>query len=170
MPRSPSEGAATRGPGDLDVTPESPLRDRRARVSTDRRTENLGPPNGIERRRYERRSHDRRSSPTRDRRSRNRRSSIGRRGTNPQARPAPRPRRELAEPLPGRSTTAKVLRAVVLTAIAIGCLLAATLSNSDKAGASAQAVPAALVQTASTSSPTIPSAPPAGGDEAAPLA
>ena len=148
MPRSPAEGAATRGPDVLDRAAHQPSpRDRRVRSGVDRRNHNVGPPNGIERRAYERRSHDRRSHQRTDRRTADRRTTKGRRGEGSAARstglrPSPRPLpRKYTMPVAERSSTARILRAVIITLVALACLFAATLTRVPDAGAAATAAP-----------------------------
>jgi hypothetical protein len=153
VPRSPSEGAATRGPADLEIEAVAPPRDRRLRTGVDRRTKDLGPPGGIERRRYERRSHDRRSHPRSERRSRERRSTVGRRGGSTATSPR-HPRvasRQYGPPTAARARTPKLLRALLITLVAVACLLAATLT--EKSGAAARHELTGAASSSKTTSP-----------------
>lgn len=142
MPRSPNEGAQTRQASEIEIPGRTPppTQDRRVRSGVDRRVRDVGPPDGIERRRAPRRAADRRAhghidrrSPARpDRRKQPRRSSVGRRGQVgglPQRVP-----RAADGPLPPRrnsprvlTTTDRVLRGMLIVIVAVACLLAATL-------------------------------------------
>ncbi len=62
------------------------------------------------------------------------------------------PRVQLTPVVPNRSRTAKLLRAIVITLVALACLLAATLTSVPDAGAaalSAHATTDAITQLAS---------------------
>lgn len=112
------------------------------RSGTDRRNADHGPPEGVpDRRRYERRSHDRRSHARVDRRSRDRRESTGRRGSASGPRHLTRavqPRVHASPVVAKRSRTAKFIRALIITIVALACLLAATLTEVPDAGAASQ--------------------------------
>jgi hypothetical protein len=108
------------------------------RSGVDRRQANHGPPEGVpERRHNDRRSHDRRSHQRTDRRSRERRLSTGRRGSASGPRHltrAAQPRTYVAPAAPKRSRTGKLIRGLVITLVALACLLAATLTESPNSG------------------------------------
>ncbi|MDO9353138.1 MAG: hypothetical protein Q7T55_05555 [Solirubrobacteraceae bacterium] len=114
------------------------------RSGVDRRLANHGPPEGVpERRQNDRRSHDRRSHQRVDRRSRDRRLSTGRRGSASGPRHltrAAQPRAHVAPVVAKRSRTAKLFRGLVITLVALACLLAATLTESPGSNGSASSL------------------------------
>lgn len=145
MPRSPAEGAATRSVADLEVGLRRATRDRRVRSGQDRRQRDIGPPNGIERRSFDRRSHDRRVPGGQDRRrgerrgTENRRAAADHRVALARRKQAARVASRSYDPQTFQSTrTPRLLRVVVITIVAVACLLAATLTERANAAAPAK--------------------------------
>lgn len=112
------------------------------RSGQDRRQRDLGPPNGIERRQFDRRSHDRRSPIRNDRRRGERRGTENRRAAADHR--VALARRKQAARIASRSydvetfqttRTPRLLRVVVITIVAVACLLAATLTERADAAA-----------------------------------
>ncbi len=142
LPRSPSDGAHTRSAARIDFSAHVPGRRTGPRSGRDRRVRDVGPPNGIERRSRERRISDRRRGAERRRTTRRQDGTLGgaladRRGgtlirpTHSRSRYA-----RLLQYGPvhtRRARTPRILRALLITAVAIGCLLAATLEDSKAA-------------------------------------
>lgn len=161
LPRSPAEGAATRSVADLEVGLRRATRDRRVRSGQDRRQRDLGPPNGIERRQFDRRSHDRRVPGRHDRRRGERRGTENRRAAADHR--VALARRKQAARLASRSydpqtfgttRTPRLLRVIVITIVAVACLLAATLTERADAAAAA-AVPGVVKASAGKVSATL---------------
>src|SRR4051794_6832461 len=130
MPRSPTEGAATRSQSALTVSSDRALaaRKRPIRSGRDRRVYNAGPPNGIERRHHERRQHDRRQRGMNDRRTSSRLPHEERRDVLVSMYGLRRDhalRRQHAKA--NRKTSTKFLRALLITLVGLACLFAATL-------------------------------------------
>lgn len=156
MPRSPAEGAATRSVADLEVGLRRATRDRRVRSGVDRRRRDLGPPDGVERRHFDRRSHDRRAPGRGDRRRGDRRGTQNRRAAADHR--VAQARRMQAARIASRSyevapthagQTPRLLRVAIITILAVGCLLAATLTERADAAAAA-AVPGSVKASAGT--------------------
>lgn len=117
------------------------------RSGRDRRQRDIGPPNGVERRKFDRRSHDRRSPVGQDRRrgerrgTENRRAAADHRVALARRKQAARVASRSYDPQTfGAPRTPRLLRVVVITIVAVACLLAATLTERANA-ASATAVP-----------------------------
>ena len=122
------------------------------RTGADRRQRNVGPPNGIERRRVERRSHDRRSATRNDRRRADRRDTRNRRAAadhrvavSRRTQAARVASRSYAPETFQHTRTPRLIRVALITIVAIACLLAATLTGPiNNAGAAALAKPKAV--------------------------
>jgi hypothetical protein len=150
MPRSPTEGAATRGQGALSANPDqrAPVaRNRPVRSGRERRVYNAGPPNGVERRSHERRQYDRRQRGRNDRRTASRRPHEERRDVLVSTYGLRRDhalRRQHAKA--NRKTSTKFLRALLITLVGLACLMAATLGGRiSDAGAATHAAKAGVV-------------------------
>ena len=112
----------------------------------DRRTRNVGPPEGIERRRVDRRSHDRRTGTRGDRRRSNRRGSQNRRAAadhrvavSRKTQAARVASRSYSPEAFTQTRTPRLLRVLLITLVAVACLLAATLTGPiNRAGAAAK--------------------------------
>ncbi|MEH3055144.1 MAG: hypothetical protein PGN13_14290 [Patulibacter minatonensis] len=139
MPRSPSDGAHTRSASEIDYPAPLAGQQAWARSGRDRRVRDSGPPNGVERRVSDRRSADRRRGADRRKTVRRsdgiaRQSGLGMRSAVRTPLPTPRVASREHGPLTTKhQRTPKVLRALLVTAIAVGCLLAATLENAKAA-------------------------------------
>lgn len=164
MPRSPAEGAATRSVADLEVGLRRATRDRRVRSGKDRRQRDIGPPNGIERRAFDRRSRDRRAPGSNDRRrgerrgTENRRAAADHRVALARRKQAARVASRSYDPQTFQATrTPRLLRVIVITIVAVACLLAATLTERADAAALApkKAAPGVVKASAGNVSATL---------------
>lgn len=126
------------------------------RSGKDRRQRDIGPPNGIERRSFDRRSHDRRATGSNadrrrgDRRAaQNRRAAADHRVALARRKQAARVASRSYDPQTFQATrTPRLLRVLVITLVAVACLLAATLTERADAAAPKKAVPGSVKATA----------------------